>query len=298
MLLSVVVLGLALPVRTVELTPEQLTKPVRILCPAGQTTRIVFPERALSVKQLPGTREALGLSLVAWKPRAVVELSPTSAPAKGTVDFRGPGLRLTLVVEVVSAGTGAEIRLSLAPEKGAASAPTPSSVAKTGPGDADADPARTGEPEPEVVVLRPVWVAPSPEASAAPSPAPSAVSDPTPAFDAAALALAQPQRIGREEGLPGQRPIVLEDALRGRTLVWLRFRIRGGAKSRVTQVSWERGEVKSVLIEADGPDLRVVVQLPRSHVSSSTRVELRVDNRAYKFPVSAPWFSSFLRSLF
>ena len=170
---------------------------------------------------------------------------------------------------------------------------------------------------PEVVVLRPVWAAPpspTPATLLLPSPGPSPAPSPsaaiaTPAtdpmtgpaaasFDASALALAQPQRIGREEGLPGQRGVVLEDALRGKALVWLRFRVPNGAKARLDGVRWERGEIKSVLVEPDGRDLRVVVQLPRAGVTKNTRVELRVDGQAYKFAVSAPWFSSFLRSLF
>lgn len=152
-----------------------------------------------------------------------------------------------------------------------------------------------GEPE-NVVVLHPVWVAPpSPPPTPSPSSGPSA---PAERFDADALAMAQPQRIGREEGLPGRRVVVLEDALRGTSLVWLRFRVARGAKSHLDGVRWEKGDVKSVLIAPDGKDLRVVVQLPRAGVTKDTRVELRVDGEDYRFPVSAPWLSSFLRSLF
>jgi len=168
-------------------------------------------------------------------------------------------------------------------------------------------------PEPaadaEVVVLRPVWVA-TPTPTSAPTP--QAIASPptgTPAagstgrqpatssFDAAALALARPQRIGREEGLPGRPAVVLEDALHSASLVWLRFRVPGGAKWRVDSVRWERGDL-DVMVVPDGKDLRVVVQLPRREVSKHTRVEIRLAGETYKFPVSAPWFSTFLRSLF
>jgi hypothetical protein len=105
--------------------------------------------------------------------------------------------------------------------------------------------------------------------------------------------------IGRREGLPGQRPMILVDALNGRDSIWLRFRLEGGAGERVARVSWEHGEVTTFEEVADGKDRRVVVQLPRALVTSKTRVALEVaGGPTYRFPLTAPTLARLLRSLF
>ena len=43
--------------------------------------------------------------------------------------------------------------------------------------------------------------------------------------------------IGRREGLPGQRSMVLVDALSGQETVWLRFRLEDGARPRRSRAS-------------------------------------------------------------
>jgi hypothetical protein len=113
--------------------------------------------------------------------------------------------------------------------------------------------------------------------------------------------LLKPQRIGREEALPGQRPVILEDALKSDMNVFLRFRAVGAAKAKdlIAKVSWEHGEIRTYTVVPSGPDLRILVQLPRARVSKATRISMKLTSGdSYKFSLSAPWFSSFLRSLF
>jgi hypothetical protein len=115
------------------------------------------------------------------------------------------------------------------------------------------------------------------------------------------LLLLTPERIGREEALPGQRPVILEDALKSNTNVFLRFRAVGAAKEKnqVASVSWEHGVIRSYTVVPSGRDLRILVQLPRARVSKATRISMKLTSGdSYKFALSAPWFSSFLRSVF
>ena len=118
-------------------------------------------------------------------------------------------------------------------------------------------------------------------------------------MDAGELAALTPVKIGRREGLTGQRIIVLEDALRSDRNLFLRFRVLRGAATKVVSVKWEAGDVPTCAQAIDGKDLRLVVQLPRQRVSKKTRVEVRLsEGGPYTFALSSPWFSSFLSSLF
>ena len=133
------------------------------------------------------------------------------------------------------------------------------------------------------------------EASPAPAPAPSV----PPALDLQGLLRATPRAIDRREGLPGQRPMVLKDALFGDEWVWLRFHLEGGASDRVERVWWEQGDLTTYVQEANGKDLRIVVQVPRAAVSKKTRVSLRVAaGPAYRFALTPSTLTNFFKELF
>jgi len=105
--------------------------------------------------------------------------------------------------------------------------------------------------------------------------------------------------IDRREGLPGQAPMILVDALSGRESVWFRFRLEGGAGSRVSAVTWENGEITSFEQYAEGKDRRIGVRLPKSRVTPRTRIALAVEGGpTYRFTLSAPTLSNVLKSLF
>jgi hypothetical protein len=114
-----------------------------------------------------------------------------------------------------------------------------------------------------------------------------------PAPESAGLSLdgllrAKPVNVGRHEGLPGQREMVLVDALHGEEWIWFRFRLEGGASLRIARVSWERGEIRSYVQEAAGGDLRVIVQVPRTAVTRSAHLVLEAENGpAYTFALGS-----------
>ena len=141
---------------------------------------------------------------------------------------------------------------------------------------------------------------PSPAPS--PAPPPSTVAAPPlgpPALDLQGILKATPRAIERREGLPGQRPMVLKDALFGDEWVWLRFHLEGGASARVDRVWWEQGDITTYVQEASGKDLRIVVQIPRGAVSKKTRVSLRVAaGPAYRFALTPSTLTSFFREIF
>ena len=146
------------------------------------------------------------------------------------------------------------------------------------------------------------------EAVATPAPAASPrVTEPAPdrpASQAAGLHLegllrARSVNVGRHEGLPGQREMVLVDALHGEEWIWFRFTLEGGASLRIARVSGERGEITSVVQEPSGADLRVIVQVPRAAVTRSARLVLEVrDGPAYTFALGSRSLGRVLKDLF
>ena len=105
--------------------------------------------------------------------------------------------------------------------------------------------------------------------------------------------------VGRVESMPGQREVELADILEGENYLWLRFNVRGGARARVGEVSWEHGPISSFTTEVvnNGKDLLVVVQLPKARTTKRTRVTLRLDDGVRRFPLSAPWLSSLVKDI-
>jgi hypothetical protein len=307
-------------VRTVVLTDEVREKPIAVSCRVAHTTRVVFPEPSKRLKVSPGAKEQLGIRFVATQPRAVVEITPVSAGASGTIEFTGVSGVLTVRLAAIDGSAASEVRLALpeAPAPGKATpaaSPRPPTVGNPRP----LAKATRSAVEPDPVVppsLAPVpagSLLPSPSASPAPpAPLPAASPTPTPVpatsataspavapLDVSELLQLRPVVIGRREGLPGQRPVVLEDALKSQSNVWLRFRVVGGSKDRVASISWEHGALTSFVQASEGKDLRVVVRLPRAEVSKKSRVRIRLEGEKTDraFALGSPWLSSFLRSL-
>lgn len=240
-------------------------------CPVNQTTTLVFPEPLKQLRSQSREAALLGLSVERTKPTGVVSVRPTTLSAQGTIEFRGPTRVLRVTLEATADGTGREVRLGEPPS------PAPVEISPTPP------------PAPPPSVAPAVPVAPS---------APPATPGP-PALDLQGLLRATPRTIDRREGLPGQRPMVLKDALFGDEWVWLRFNLEGGASARVDRVWWEKGDITTYVQEASGKDLRIVVQIPRAAVTKKTRVSVRVaDGPAYRFALTPSTLTSFFKELF
>jgi hypothetical protein len=238
-----------------------------VACPVNQTTILVFPEPLKQLRSQSREAALLGLSVQRTRPTGVISVHPTVLSARGTIEFRGPTRVLRVMLEATPEGAGREVRL----------------------GEASSSPAAEETSAPPPPAAPPATVeAPAPPTTPAP-----------PALDLQGLLRATPRAIDRREGLPGQRPMVLKDALFGDEWVWLRFHLEGGALARVDRVWWEQGDITSYVQEANGKDLRIVVQIPRAAVSKKTRVSLRVaTGPAYRFALTPSTLTSFFKELF
>ena len=274
-----VLAGLA--VRTVTV-PATTDGPVRVSCTAQEVTRIEFAEPLRQIKASAEDRKRFGLRIERTQPRGVVTVRPDASAGTARVEFRGPTQVLDLILEAARP-LPAPARVAQAPPTAVPAPTRPPPTATPVPTIA---PTATAAPE-----------APAREPHAASTPLPAAEPTATPA--PSELLWARAVVIGRREGLPGQRAMVLVDALNGRDSIWLRFRLEDGAGARLSRVSWEHGEVTTFEEVADGKDRRVVVQLPRALVTPKTRVVLEVaGGPTYRFPLSAPTLARLLRSLF
>jgi hypothetical protein len=245
---------------------------IRVACPVNQTTTLVFPEPLKQLRSQSREAALLGLSVERTKPTGVISVRPTTVSARGTIEFRGPTRVLRVMLEATAEGTGREVRLG--------EPPSPAAIEKSSP----PPPAPAPAPSPSTVAALP----PAPPATPAP-----------PALDLQGLLRATPRAIDRREGLPGQRPMVLKDALFGDEWVWLRFQLEGGASDRVDRVWWEQGDIAAYVQEVSGKDLRIVVQIPRAAVSKKTRVSLRVAaGPAYRFALTPSTLTNFFKELF
>lgn len=252
---------LALSARTLAVTGTE-AGPVHVRCAIGETTEITFAEPLRQLKASADDRRRFGIAVARTRPTGALTVRPRAAGETARVEFRGPTQVVELLLEAVVAPA----------------------------------PAATPEPAPVTIAA-----APAPPPSSEPTPTPT----PTPLPPAAAtpepndLLWAKAVVIGRREGLPGQRPMVLVDALSGQESVWLRFRLEDGASAAVARVHWEHGEVTTFEQVAEGADRRVVVQLPRGRVTSKTRVSVELaGGPTYRFALTAPTLARLFRSLF
>jgi hypothetical protein len=313
-------------VRTITLNDRAQEKAVPLSCTVARTTRIVFPEPSRRLKVSAGAKERLGIRFVATLPRAIVEVTPVAAGASGTVEFTGASGVLTLLITAVESEEASDVRLAFPdpptaprPEQRAPPAPAtrqapvgariPPVLTPTPPASPQVRP--TATPSPVAAVSQPVAgsTSPTPEPTSAQppqlrsgagqAPTPTASPELLASLDVSELLQLRPVVIGRREGLPGQRPLILEDALKSEANVWLRFRVVGGNKDRVSAISWEHGPLTSFLQAPEGKDLRLIVRLTRSNVSKKTRVRIRLEGEKAdrSFALDSPWLSSFLRSL-
>jgi hypothetical protein len=121
-------------------------------------------------------------------------------------------------------------------------------------------------------------------------------------LDLTGLLSATPEAIGRREGLPGQKPCVLVDALKGdgpQAFVWLRFRLEGGAQAVLERVTRDGQAVQSFTQEVADKDLRVVVQVRKADLTKRSRVTLKfAGTPSYDFKLSSNTLTHFLKELF
>jgi hypothetical protein len=319
--LSVLVLSAVVRTLTVQADGRAGDAPV-VICPVGAATIIVPPE--LGAIAVSGGGREIGAKVKGGR----LVVSPVRHPASAVVEFRGSsGLRLRIRLRAVAEGEGLEIHIRVAPagsspNEASAERPRSRSGSRRSVAPADRpDPAPSPSPAtPERTAGTHASLPPALAPSPAPPSAPSTEPSPSPAvpaspgattsreahagmlpsrtLDIEELLTLRPEEIGRREGLPGELPVVLEDALKGPRNVWLRFRVEGGARHALKKVEWEHGEVKDVLASPEGKDLRIIVRLPRGEVTRRTRVTIRLsDGASYKFALSAPWFSTFVKGL-
>ncbi len=235
-------------------------------CPVNQTTTLVFPEALKQLRSQSREAAVLGLSVVRTKPQGIVSVRPTAPGARGTIEFRGATRVMKVMLEATAEGPAGEVRVGAEAPPSAPSTAMPS--------------------------------ASSPSA-VTPTPSPTTTIAARPPLDLEGLLRAVPEEVDRREGLPGQRPMVLKDALYGDEWVWLRFSLLGGAGARVDRVWWEQGDITAYVQEAAGKDLRIVVQLPRAGISKKTRVSLKLaSGPAYRFALTPSTLTSFFKGLF
>src|SRR5260370_28085869 len=96
--------------RTVEVSVEA-GRSIRVECAVGTMTRLVFPERLLTLRWSKGAREALGARLSATAPVGIVEVRPTRLDTSGLVQARGPSQTVDVELTVVPNGVPLEVRL-------------------------------------------------------------------------------------------------------------------------------------------------------------------------------------------
>jgi len=249
---------------TVIVPGDGRVDPVRVACPVHRTTRVVFPEPLRLVKGLERETQPLGVTVESTKPQGIITVTPTAHPARAVLELRGPSLVVRVLLESTPEGVASEIRLALAPP------PTP-------------EPSPPSAPSPPPVAAEPP-ASPSPVAGF---------------FGPQDLLRVVTVPIDRREGRPGQREMVLVDALQGDEWTWLRFRLEDGAELRLERVWWDEGEVTRFLQEPAGTDLRVVVQLPRGRVTRKTRLSLKLaSGPTYRFALQPSTLPGFLREIF
>lgn len=277
---------------------------VRVTCARAGTTRIVLPGSLMQISGEGRAQRALGVTVERTRPYGVLRVDPRGHAGAALVDLRGPGWHLRLALQTVEGARARTLHLGHAP------APTSSAPALGAeavphggvPSSAAATPAPQPTSTPPALVVEPS-AAPPPPADPSPAPtqppSPAATPDTSVAFDVRALLRAQRVRLGRQEGLPGQRRMTLVEALHDETLVWLRFTLGDGAAERVQSVAWERGPLASFTQEPVGAHLHVVVQLPRAAVTRRTRVTLAMASGAeYRFALNSGTLADVFRSPF
>jgi hypothetical protein len=274
---------MAVALARVVTIPADGTQGVSIACPVQQATRVVFPEPLHTLKIDARAKRQLGVSVEQASPMGVIVTRPVTDGVEGTLEFVGSTMRVRVRLEATASGSGAEVRLTR--ERAPATASTEPPLAPS---------SLPSSPPPS----------PSPSPPPPPSPSPSPDSPPTARLATPATAgmnellHAQTVVVDRREGLPGQREMVLVDALCGRASVWLRFVLEGGVGETIDEVRWEQGPLADVVQEASAKDLRIVVALPREGITRRSLVSLRAHSgTVYEFSFSSNAFRAVLKAL-
>jgi hypothetical protein len=244
----------------------------------------------------------IGGGVASMRPQAPLAAAPVHAPGTPAPPPKVDATPVTLAAPARMA-TGPTPRPTApagAPVTAAAAVASPPPIAPPSPEPSIAPFIAATSPPPAPPAASEVAATPPPAAPRAAERAAERPAEPSPArMHLDGLLRAKPVNVGRHEGLPGQRPMVLVDALHGEEWIWFRFRLEGGASLRIARVSGERGEITSVVQEPSGADLRVIVQVPRAAVTRSARLVLEVqDGPAYTFALGSRSLVRVLKDLF
>jgi hypothetical protein len=266
---------------------------LRIECPVGQSTDLVFPEMLEKLKR--PNEGPMVVTLKQRRPEGVVSVRPGSHPSWALLEFKGPTLEIDVRIDSRPAGPGVEARIVesrlVDPVPAPATPPTSPPVTVV---EANASP--VPEPSPE----RPASPVP---ASAEPPKGPPSMPSPDATagglFDLKGLVRARFVPIGRTEGLPGQLPMTLVDAALAEDWVWLRFQLTGGAPRRVDSVLLDQAPIQAFEQVPEGKNLRVFVQIPRVRFGARARVVLSVaEGPSYTFAPNSWKLGTVLKGLF
>ncbi|MCC7371141.1 MAG: hypothetical protein IT306_22185 [Chloroflexi bacterium] len=100
------------PVQTVQVTIDDLKRPVALQVPAGKTTRFVLPDRIQRMEaDNSATVDSLGVMPEKAGPPGQIAFEPANPTAKGTVTIRTARYVLKLQVVAVAQGISSEVRL-------------------------------------------------------------------------------------------------------------------------------------------------------------------------------------------
>jgi hypothetical protein len=263
--------------------------------PASGGRYEVAPGQALDLRfadALSGLRHVgLRVQIVEEQPLAILRVS-AAVDEHGTLYFTGEHSRTT--VEVVAVASAAPAKVT--PRMPAVRRPTARPTRHAAPArmpTREALPARVAPATPEVgsAAIVPAATVATPEPMRAPTPiATPAQPEPSPE---------RVLKIGREEGLPGQRRLRLEETAESAEWLVLRFRVVDGKDARIARVSWEAGEIARVETAARGKDLWITVRVARALATKRTKVTVELEREGkYVFPLTAPTLVNSLGTLF
>jgi len=234
---------------------------------------------------------------------------------QGRLEIRGPSVSWVVILKSVEGGSSSEVRLRRK-EAGAVAAvtgrPRDDDVKPTAAPDVaiNGKTSQEGEdrrPSQTPGVIQPPGLAAiGPEvqkfesAPQQPSPLAAPSSKGASLLDLQGLLSAKSVIVGRREGLPGQRKLILQDAFRGERLTWFRLLLEGGDEELVERVELDGRLIEAFSQAAEGRNLRIVVQVEGALVKKKNVLTLRLQGGPkYTFSGLGPdTLSNFLKSIF
>ncbi len=262
--------------RAVEVNKNQ-----SVQCPVGETTRIAFPEEVVDLElPAPEALHDLGFRVVEEKPRLVIALTPRRAGLSADLDFEGQNVRLRLqLVSVAATAPSPPVPPGAKPSPTEGRSPATSGTLLTRPAAGPSPvptstlaavaptPSPLDAPPPTTLAAAPKVEPPSTTIPLAPSTTVADPHEPEATPVPIPLSRVEPRDIGRQEGLAGQRPMVLSRVYVPREgneslgRAWLEFVLKGGASERVSSVTSSNGPSPFDSARA-GKDLIVTVEVP------------------------------------